>query len=253
MRKAVLEALEISNQFVRASQLSRPRDIDRVVPRALPRPASLLLPLLPCLCITFVAFCCTLLNATAYMWRNNVAGVRNCSSAAEWRNVRRYSSQCSAVTDNEFKHVLSGIKDRHGSLYRTGLAISGGVDSMALASLFARSRGLLNRNGPPFANAFIVDHKARPGSTEEAEWVAEQCRVKCRLSLSKVVSLIMLIRSSWHASLRSASHLARQFRPARSQAFRNGRTHPTISGTWSSMSSDRRNRFDGCTPCRRPS
>jgi tRNA(Ile)-lysidine synthase len=48
---------------------------------------------------------------------------------------------------------------------------------MALASLYAtaqRSNKLL-----PEAHGFIVDHKARPESTEEAEWVAEQLRQKC--------------------------------------------------------------------------
>jgi tRNA(Ile)-lysidine synthase len=50
---------------------------------------------------------------------------------------------------------------------------------MALAALYAtarRSNKLL-----PEAHGFIVDHKARPESTEEAEWVAEQLRQKCML------------------------------------------------------------------------
>lgn len=69
---------------------------------------------------------------------------------------------------------------------------------MALASLYARSRagfdiehasaqknrhlldsGPMRIDRPP-AFAFIVDHKVRPESTEEAEWVAEQCRSKCK-------------------------------------------------------------------------
>jgi tRNA(Ile)-lysidine synthase TilS/MesJ len=64
-----------------------------------------------------------------------------------------------------------------GLTERTGLAISGGVDSMALASLYTRA---LKRNRSlPQAHGFIVDHKARPESTEEAAWVAEQLRSQC--------------------------------------------------------------------------
>ncbi|KAF1841052.1 uncharacterized protein K460DRAFT_410444 [Cucurbitaria berberidis CBS 394.84] len=57
-----------------------------------------------------------------------------------------------------------------------GFAISGGVDSMALASLYAQAR----TTNPflPMAHGFIVDHKVRPESTEEAEWVAQQLRGK---------------------------------------------------------------------------
>ena len=61
-----------------------------------------------------------------------------------------------------------------------GFAISGGVDSMALASLFANARDSWRLTNILLAHAFIVDHKLRPESTEEAEWVAEQCRAKCR-------------------------------------------------------------------------
>ena len=60
---------------------------------------------------------------------------------------------------------------------------------MALASLFAQHRkiyeleeaGQLAKNFGEFPSdhAFIVDHKARPESTEEAKWVAEQCRTQC--------------------------------------------------------------------------
>ena len=49
---------------------------------------------------------------------------------------------------------------------------------MALASLFANARDSWKAN--ILSHAFIVDHKVRPESTEEAEWVAEQCRAKCR-------------------------------------------------------------------------
>lgn len=65
-------------------------------------------------------------------------------------------------------------------LMKSGFAISGGVDSMALAALFANPESLRKSERCRLeAHAFIVDHKVRPESTEEAEWVAEQCRTKC--------------------------------------------------------------------------
>jgi tRNA(Ile)-lysidine synthase len=48
---------------------------------------------------------------------------------------------------------------------------------MALASLYARAQR--NYSFLPPAHGFIVDHKVRPESTEEAKWVAEQLRQKC--------------------------------------------------------------------------
>lgn len=55
---------------------------------------------------------------------------------------------------------------------------------MALASLFAQSKDLLNSTDRRPVHALIVDHKVRQGSTEEAEWVAEQCRVKFGMKAS---------------------------------------------------------------------
>jgi tRNA(Ile)-lysidine synthase len=48
---------------------------------------------------------------------------------------------------------------------------------MALASLYARARKA--NTSLPQAHGFIVDHKVRTESTEEAAWVAEQLRTKC--------------------------------------------------------------------------
>lgn len=45
---------------------------------------------------------------------------------------------------------------------------------MALAFLYARARK--EHSLFPKAYGFIVDHKARPESTDEAEWVAEMLR-----------------------------------------------------------------------------
>jgi len=57
-----------------------------------------------------------------------------------------------------------------------GLAISGGVDSMALATLYAKA--IAKDRRLPTCHAFIIDHKARPESTDEAEWVQQQLRWK---------------------------------------------------------------------------
>lgn len=61
-------------------------------------------------------------------------------------------------------------------MYETGIAISGGVDSMALAALYAQSR--LEDPKLPIPHGFIVDHKVRPESTEEAKWVSQQLHTK---------------------------------------------------------------------------
>jgi hypothetical protein len=61
---------------------------------------------------------------------------------------------------------------------------------MALALLFAQHRRIYELEEPgqfvenTSDHAFIVDHKARPESTEEAKWVAEQCRTQCEWQFS---------------------------------------------------------------------
>lgn len=65
---------------------------------------------------------------------------------------------------------------------RIGFAISGGVDSMALATLYKEAQA--TNQSLPKAHGFIVDHKLRPESTEEAEWVAEQLRWKREIPAS---------------------------------------------------------------------
>jgi tRNA(Ile)-lysidine synthase len=70
----------------------------------------------------------------------------------------------------------------------TGLAISGGVDSMALAALCSQLQDLshqglhfgtkelsseLSTPSPLKFRAFVVDHGARPGSNLEAEAVSK--------------------------------------------------------------------------------
>jgi tRNA(Ile)-lysidine synthase len=51
---------------------------------------------------------------------------------------------------------------------------------MALAALYARAQR--TRSFLPPAHGFVVDHKARKESTEEAKWVADQLHQKCELN-----------------------------------------------------------------------
>jgi tRNA(Ile)-lysidine synthase len=53
-----------------------------------------------------------------------------------------------------------------------GLAISGGVDSMALATLCSGLRESSQKDNALSFTAFIVDHGLRPGSRNEAVKVA---------------------------------------------------------------------------------
>lgn len=63
-----------------------------------------------------------------------------------------------------------------------GIAVSGGVDSMALATLLSRHvQDLRDSFQKIQLHAMIVDHKLRDNSTEEANYVAEQIR---RLGMS---------------------------------------------------------------------
>ncbi|RMY91992.1 hypothetical protein D0861_02763 [Hortaea werneckii] len=82
------------------------------------------------------------------------------------QNIRSLSS---LITD--FQKSLRSTWTTAGSRPLLGLAISGGVDSMALASL-CHQFGQASPHHPSFVG-FIVDHKLRDGSTEEAQKVAE--------------------------------------------------------------------------------
>jgi len=55
-----------------------------------------------------------------------------------------------------------------------GIAVSGGVDSMALAKLCVELRKSRRYTYKPNFHAFIVDHRARPGSGKEANLVARR-------------------------------------------------------------------------------
>ncbi|KAJ4352726.1 hypothetical protein N0V95_003998 [Ascochyta clinopodiicola] len=71
---------------------------------------------------------------------------------------------------------------------------------MALAALFANLESSKEYHTPQIhAHAFIVDHKVRPESTEEAEWVAEQCRSKFGMQAS-------VLPLSWPAGFDPLDH-----------------------------------------------
>ncbi|EOA82278.1 uncharacterized protein SETTUDRAFT_181451 [Exserohilum turcica Et28A] len=85
------------------------------------------------------------------------------------------------VTSDEFKQALAGglLHEASGHFAGKqvlGIAISGGVDSMALAALYREYQE--ENESHPKAHGFIIDHGVRPESTEEASWVAEQLRSK---------------------------------------------------------------------------
>ncbi|KAI9770605.1 MAG: hypothetical protein M1840_003197 [Geoglossum simile] len=78
------------------------------------------------------------------------------------------------ITSSEFFRALFAIwrpqQGRGSKHQRIGLAVSGGVDSMALARLSRDFRPTSRLEEIEF-RPFVVDHKARPGSTEEAHEV----------------------------------------------------------------------------------
>lgn len=51
---------------------------------------------------------------------------------------------------------------------------------MALATLYSQAAATVPYM--PKCHGLIIDHRARPESTEEAEWVAQQLRWKCEIS-----------------------------------------------------------------------
>jgi len=63
---------------------------------------------------------------------------------------------------------------------RIGIAVSGGVDSMALAYLCSQLRDTQSTSQEtthPRLRAFIVDHRVREGSAVEARAVAKKLRI----------------------------------------------------------------------------
>ncbi|KAF2447538.1 hypothetical protein P171DRAFT_518627 [Karstenula rhodostoma CBS 690.94] len=137
------------------------------------------------------------------MWKRNAACLRGCSSALAghgraWRAdepsrrvrdaigssygiLRRFAHTQDvpvkaegAIGDDEFLEALRQVlplEKLQPTSHAVGIAVSGGVDSMALATLYSKCK---RSHQLPGLHGIIVDHKARPGSSEEAEWVAGQ-------------------------------------------------------------------------------
>ncbi|KAG0067011.1 hypothetical protein BGZ89_006578 [Linnemannia elongata] len=87
------------------------------------------------------------------------------------------ASSLAAAAESQ-KEQLFGNGGKDASERNVGIAVSGGVDSMALATLLARHYSLQSRGSNDSSttklHAFIVDHKLRDNSTEEANCVAQQ-------------------------------------------------------------------------------
>lgn len=139
----------------------------------------------------------------ALMWKRHAACLRSGSFALasprrRWRAqglrdaiassqsvLRRYarahdapSTADGAIGDDEFLHALRQVlppDQLQPDSPPLGLAVSGGVDSMAVATLYARCR---QSHPLPGLHAIIVDHQARPGSAQEAQWVADQLSIR---------------------------------------------------------------------------
>ena len=100
------------------------------------------------------------------------------TTALRHRQHHHQGTSTLADADESQKERLRGNGRKDTAERNVGIAVSGGVDSMALATLLARyyssqSRGT-NGSTTTRLHAFIVDHKLRVNSTEEANYVAQQ-------------------------------------------------------------------------------
>lgn len=80
---------------------------------------------------------------------------------------------------------------------------------MALATLY--SAALRKERSLPNCHGLIVDHRARPESTEEAQWVAEQLHSKC-MAVYQFQGSCLTLRSEY-AVLDYSYNMARRHRP----------------------------------------
>ncbi|KAF9128350.1 hypothetical protein BGW39_005159, partial [Mortierella sp. 14UC] len=92
------------------------------------------------------------------------------ASAATIAHLRQQHDLDASPEDADYSHHAEKS---------VGIAVSGGVDSMALATLLARHYTSQYGTGTIATtrtrlHAFIVDHKLRDNSTEEASYVAQQ-------------------------------------------------------------------------------
>ncbi|KAF2472037.1 uncharacterized protein BDR25DRAFT_284472 [Lindgomyces ingoldianus] len=119
---------------------------------------------------------------------SNVLRLRRCLPIHRHHvsSPRWYSASAEPISDEEFLEACRSVYPRrkwHPWL-KIGLAVSGGVDSMALVTLY--SRALRSNTQLPKCHGIIIDHRAREESSEEAEWVADQLRTKFDIDSSIV-------------------------------------------------------------------
>lgn len=124
---------------------------------------------------------------------------------------RRYNSSTEPISDTEFLEAWTSVASGGVLVPEMGLAVSGGVDSMALATLYARAEKSLS--SLPRCHGIIVDHKVRPESSEEAEWVAEQLRSNCKSPIPGVLRKALLTGISWNEVFHHQAPMAEGFRP----------------------------------------
>lgn len=86
------------------------------------------------------------------------------------------------------------------------LAVSGGVDSMALAALCSRFKK--EENALLDVTAFVVDHKLRCGSTTEANDVVQQLQDLGTYRLTELFSTAFADRSIRYTSTSAGSGVA---------------------------------------------
>ncbi|KAF9114323.1 hypothetical protein BGX27_011143 [Mortierella sp. AM989] len=108
----------------------------------------------------------------------------HCNNQAQQRALSRTGAQHRLITNrveesNPIDQPLFTAAFELGNedTQNIGIAVSGGVDSMALVTLLARHyRSFKNDSKDTKLHALIVDHKLRDNSTEEAAFVAEQVK-----------------------------------------------------------------------------
>lgn len=99
---------------------------------------------------------------------------------AQWiASVQGQSQQarkrlCPSSVERRGGESVSDLPSLYQDSRDVGVAVSGGVDSMALLTLLSRHYRSLADTHRTKLHAFIVDHKLRHNSTEEAEFVAMQ-------------------------------------------------------------------------------
>ncbi|MCJ1316183.1 hypothetical protein MMC15_001503 [Xylographa vitiligo] len=127
---------------------------------------------------------------------------------------RTVSKAAKPITAAEFYLALRHAwKPKYQSQVQTlGLAVSGGVDSMALAYLCQSMKELdtIDRDGLNFClTAYVVDHRARDGSTDEANLVVKRLR---RLGVKSRVLELDWPRGSKLSQIANFESEARRFR-----------------------------------------